>query len=288
MTLNLADYGIDAVDSGEIRAERIAKSAFLRAGREIPLPLTGTVIRTISNIKAFGVGEGKAKTASGTNSSFKILPNKSVTAQVLTDEALKFDSNVANVIYEQQPSAHAKAVDAWISGLEAVPADFVGFGTLAAAQEVEVGAGLAAQADLDEAEALVAENGITAYVGTSTMLSYLRRQTVPATGNRVVEVLAAPAGSDFDALVNGTPWYTIKSPVAVAFAGDFSKLNYGEVALTQEEANQVKNQGEITDSTGQKHNLTSENKTVFINEAFYGVGVEGIANFVKLVPAPAA
>jgi hypothetical protein len=76
--------------------------------------------------------------------------------------------------------------------------------------------------------------------------------------------------------------------VAVAFAGDFSKLNYGEVELTTEEANQIKNQGTIKTDDNVEHNLTSENKTAFFHEAMYGVGVEGIANFVKLVPAPVA
>lgn len=286
MTLSLADYGLDAVDSGEIRAERINQSALLRAGRQISLPLTGTVIRTVSNIKAYGVGEGKAKTASGKNSSFKVLPNKAVSTVVLTDEALKFDSSVADVIYTQQPSAIALLLDLVGTGLAPMPADWVGFGTLAAAQTVEIGTGLAAQADMDEAEALVATNGINAYVGTNTMLSYLRRQTVAGTGVRVVEVTAGDANAD--AYVNGLPWFTIKSPTAVAFAGDFSKLNWGEVALTTAEANQIKNQGSISDDEGQEHNLTAENKTAFFHEAMYGMGVEGISNFVKLVPTPVA
>lgn len=289
MTLELSKYGVDAVDSGEIRAERNGLSAVLRAGRSVALPLTGTLIRTVSGIKSYGVGEGKAKTASGTNSSFKILPNKFVTGQVLTQEALKFDSNVADVLYALQPSSHTKYLDEIVMGIAPVPADFVGFGTLAGAQVAEIGTGMTALTDMDEAEALVATNGFNELLSTTTFLSYLNRQRVGDAGNKAFDIqyLAKTPGTPGpDATFNGKPVYLVKSNVSVAFGGDFSKLNHGEVALTTEEAYQLKDQGNITDSDGVEHNLTAENKVLFLNEAMYGVGVEGIANFVKLVPAP--
>lgn len=284
MTLTLHGYDLGAVDTGVIITDISKASAFQRAGREITLARTGSAVKTISDVTSYGVGEGGAKTASGNSASVKVGANKFAAVIVRTDEEWQADGEelIADALYSDAVSAHAKAFDAMVAGLTAVPAAFDNFGTLAAATEVEIDTDADASVSLDDAFAAVANGNGNAIVLTTSMLAYLRRQRVAATGQRAIDII----GNNDSGVIEGVPYFTIVSTTPVGFVGDFSnRYVWGARNLFETDTIRVKDSGTISDSDGEEHNLTSENKTALFHELLQGSGVAGIANFAKIVPA---
>lgn len=304
MTVNLLGFELGEVDSQLVESERQKASAFKRAGTRVNLPLTGTTIKGVTGLQAYGVGEGKTKTASGKSVAAHMGANKSVQVTVETKEAWNYSSTIADAILTAQPTAHATLFDKVILGLAPVPADwknFVVLKTVAAGNQaaqdaayeagtdirtIEIPTGEAATVALDDVEGAVAEGVITAYVLTTAMLAYLKRQRIASTGARAFDIVAD--GVDSGTINGGTPYYTVKSSVPVGVAGDFSKFYFGDFTFEGDTGYDVKDAGNITDSEGVEHNLTSDNEVALFNEVMQGAQVLNKANFVRFVPATVA
>lgn len=281
--ITLAGYDLGAVDSGVLLTETSKASAFQRAGRRITLNPTGNAIKSVAGITSYGVGEGKAKTASGTGSKVVVGNNKFAVVTVETIEAWNYDGRVAEAVFDFAPTAHAKAFDAMVAGFAPVPVEFSNFASLSEAQEVEVGLGADASISLDDAAGVITDGSVTAYVLTTAMLAYLKRQRLNS-GTRVLDV----EGNNVEGTIDGIPYYTITSSELVGYAGNFAERYFWGTADVLSPTFFVKDAGTISDSDGVEHNLTSENKLALFHEIFQGSGVADLSYFARLVPADAS
>lgn len=279
--ISIESFDLGEIDSGVILTDVTKQSAFQRAGQRITISPTGSVVKSISNVTSYGVAEGEKKTASGEGSSVVIGNNKFAAVVVETLEAWEYDNALYEAIGEQMPSAHAKAFDAMVAGLTVVPAKFQNFATLASAQEVEVETGADASVSIDDAFSLVKDGSGDAYVLTTAMLQYLKRQRIAATGARVFDI----EGDNNEGVIDGVPYYTITSSTKVGWVGNFAdRYLWGTTGVTSRPF-WMKDAGNITDSKGVEHNLTDQNKLAVFGEIFQGSGVADLEYFVKIVPA---
>lgn len=285
MTITLAEQQLPAVDTGVIHGITEKGSAFQTLGTQIPLSATGAYIRSLENIKSFGVGEGQDKTASGTARSLVIGNNKFVAVVVLSDEAARENPRIAEAIFKRIPTAHADSFDGMASGEIAIPVGFYNFGTLADAPVVPIGVGGEASVDFDDAEG---EIGLaTGLAATPRFISYLKRQRT-AQGMKAldIDITRNLETGVREGTVNGIPFQLINSTGQYAYIGDF-KANYfwGVADVEGGENFYMRNQGNITDVDGVEHNLTGQNKRALFGASFYGSGVTDVNAFRKLVPA---
>jgi hypothetical protein len=284
MIISVADLKLGTIDSNLLEKSRVDVSAFQRAGTKLTsLPLGGVTIGSLSDIESFGVGEGGKKLASGTAGAWIVKPNKFVSTVVETEEVFRTAENLVQAILTKQPQAHARKFDLYVAGLVALPPEFSHFATLEAAQEVEISTGVEASTDMDDAHAAVLNGNVTAYVLTTTMKAYLHRQRVGTTGARVFEII----GDSKSGTIDGVPYFCIAHTAKVGFLGDFDNYYWGVNGISDEFMYKIHTAGNQTDVNGIVHNLNEENKVALVNELLQGSGVSNIANFVKIVPAPA-
>lgn len=279
MAITLESLELGAVDSGAIIETSQEGSAFYKLGKKVVgLGPTGQVFHNLTGQKAFGIGEGGKKVASGKAVPVKINPNKIQTSSVFTEEMIVQKPAVADALFNSAPVAVSVCFDDIIAGVAPVPAAWTNFATLSTAAEKTIGVGEAASVDFDDAVGSLVGGVYNGMVVSSSMLSYMRRQRNSRDG-RVFEITADT--------IDGLPYAVFNSTTKVGFVGDFRHLLVSLetfVSPVSNTAYRLGTEGSITDTDGTTHNLLEENKTAVIYEVWAGAAAV-LSSFVKLVPA---
>lgn len=280
MAFTIEDLALGDIEADVVIGITKKTSAFAKLAQAVALlPDRGLSIPRVTNMRAYGVGEGKQKVASGENDSVKMGSNKLQVSTVLTEELVASKVPVADAVMNQFPFVTARDLDLFVLGVHDKPADWSDFSTAAELATVEIADGTTS--NLDDAYEAVDTGSVTGIMLTTKMLSYLRRQRL-ASGTRVYDIT--------DDTIDGIPYATVISSEAVGIVGDFSQA----YASVQEFKNvvdgtsyRIKDSGTITDSSGVEHNLTDSNKIAIQYEQIVGSAFAG-AGLVRIVPAAVA
>lgn len=282
---NVADLGLDKIDSGIVIQDVNTSSAVLGAGTNVgSIPLGGLSFPRLGALEAFAVEEGEAKTASGEADSITMDARKLAVASVFTEEVMAEKQPVVDAAWKAMPGAVANKVDLIVDGLVAKPAKWTSdvFG----APTMEIGTGADASVDLDDVRAAVATGDADVFLLTSAMLAYLNKQRFTS-GGRVFEIVKESKNSG---TIDGVSYRVIKSNVAKGVAIDSSRLFVSITPFNDPKTGspyRIKDAGTITDTNGVTHNLTSENKYAVIYEVHAGVAFDA-TEFPVFGPAPVA
>lgn len=282
----IEDLGLGKVDSGVVIKSAFGASAFLGAGTNVgEIPVGGLSFPRLSGLQGFGIGEGEAKIASGLADAITMDARKIQVSTVWTEEVLASKSAIVDAAWNQMPGVVAKTFDEILASLVAKPASWANVPTFGDAT-LEIGTGADAGVDLDDVKAAVASGDADVFVMTTSMLAYLSRQRIAATGARVFEIVK-DSDSKNSGTIDGIAYRTIKSSVAKGVALDSARLFVSLTPFndpTTGSPYRLKNQGSITDTNGVTHNLTSENKYAVIYEALVGVAFD-VTEFPVFAPA---
>lgn len=281
--MKFSDLNLGEVKSEVILADTIKNSAFLSVGTDVgTLPATGYAIPTISDIEAFGLGEGEKKIASGTVGTLLMRPNKLQASVVATEEMVAAVTPLITAVWKQFPNAEVKLFDTVVAGVAPKPASWDGISTFHDAVPVEISTGEDATVDYDDALALAKDSVVNFVVLTTAMEGYMRRQRVGQTGARAFDFWSM----DGVKYLNGVEYKTIVSTEARGIAGDRERLFVSLVpfpsVLTGEEY-RIKDSGTWEDITGTVHNL-NDNKIALVHESMASAGFNP-NDFVVFEPA---
>lgn len=281
MTVSLETLGLAVIDTEEYMVEERKNSGVVGLARDYgAIPLTGISVGAVNDVEAFAVVEGGTKTASGTVSRTVLRPGKLVSTVVLTKEARQSAGSLENAIWTELTTSQGKGFDELVAGTKAKP---VGWGDSFKAlseltNEVEIGVGEDAGVDFDALEDAVKNNEITGILISSSMLSYLKRQRVGATGQRVFDITADE--------INGIKYSKISSNEQFLYAGNFNRAYFSWTPFIQENGTGflLHTAGNVPDSDGVDHNLTAQNKVAIMKEDMIAFTYDD-AYFVRAVPA---
>lgn len=272
MAIELSDFGLEKIDSDEVIGRINTASAMLSAGTNVgTVPMGGLSFPRVSGIEAFAVAEGGEKIATG-STDFLVMDNRKLVATtVFTEEAYSAKPRVVDTVWDIQPGAVAKSYDEYTFGLKDKPAEWATTPTFGDAT-VEVEEGADASVSLDDILASTSGGaGADALIVTSAMLSYLRRQRFAATGARVFEIVAT---SKTEGTIDGMPYFVINSSIAKGAAITRARLFTSLTPFNDPNTGspyRLKDQGTITDSDDNEHNLTATNKFALMYEAMSGI-----------------
>lgn len=276
----LESLDLHVIDSGDYLQEEIKRSKLAELAKNYgPIDPTGTSVGTVSGVVAYGVGEGKAKTTSGTTGRIVLKPNKLVSAVVLTEEVVAGSPRLESALWDEMVSSQGKGFDDFGIGTKAKPADWGdNFKSLSeVVNEVEIGAGQDAVDDLLDAENSVRDAEINAYLVSSGMLSHLRKQRNAA---------GFPLFDISNGEINGVPYVKYASVEPVLYAANWNRVWFSFENFADRDGNvfRVVNQGSIDDADGTTHNLTAENKYAIIKEDMVALAYDESA-IVRVVVA---
>lgn len=261
--VSLETLGLSVIDTEEYMVDERKNSGIVGLARDYgAIPLTGISVGAVSDVEAYAVAEGGTKTASGSLSRTVLRPGKLVSTVVLTKEARQSAGTLENAIWSELTSSQGKGFDALVAGTKTKPAgwgdSFKALSELT--NEVEIGTGEAAGVDFDALEDAVKNNEVNGYLVSSSMLSYLKRQRVAATGQRVFEIS--------DSEINGVKFTKISSNEKFLYAGNWERAYYSWTPFIQENGTGflLHTAGNVPDKDGVDHNLTAQNKVAIMKE----------------------